>query len=398
MSGALPGRCRRRPQRGLPAAVLPAAVFPVLLVLPLFLSGCLDDGPGPPPPTGPSSLALSIRLRATPDVLPIDGASRAAVSIDATRPGGVPAVGLRLAIRIVEGPIAHDAGRLSARSVVTDGAGRASFSYRAPPPPGNAAAGAVDTGRIVTLVVQPVAGDHANAVERRVRIRLVPSGVVTPPFDVQPGFEVTPAAPVIFDQVRFSAARCPAGDPAATGCTRDPSGLITAHRWDFGDGGRASGRQPGHVYAQAGTYLVRLTVTDAFDRSAEATRTVTVAAGTPPTASFVVSPVPAAAGAEVFFDASASTSAGGRRLVSYEWRFGDGGAGSGVRASHVYRRAGTYMATVNVTDDFGRRGAAAKTVEVVDDPTPGQRQAAHPGARREPPSSPGTAAAPGHVQ
>ena len=327
--------------------------------------GCLQEGREPPPPAGPSALALSIRLRATPDVLPIDGAARSVVAVTATRPHRVPAAGLRLAVRIVEGATAHDAGRLSTRAIVTDGGGRAVFSYRAPRPSGNIGR-SVDSGRIITLVVTPVTDDFSNAVERRVRIRLVPAGMVVPPFDVQPGFDVTPAAPVVFDQVRFSAGACPAGEPAAASCTRDPAGLIAEYGWDFGDGGRASGPMPGHVYSTAGTYLVRMVVADAFDRSAEATRTVTVTAAAPPTASFVVSPIPVAAGDEAFFDASASAAADGRRLVSHEWNFGDGGAGRGVVTSHVYREAGTYTVTVNVTDDTGRRGSAAGAVKVVD--------------------------------
>ena len=355
-------RCRKtwRATRRLAAA----------LVLPSCLVGCLQEGREPPPPAGPSALALSIRLHATPDVLPIDGAARSVVAVTATRPDRVPAADLRLTARIVEGSVAHDAGQLSTRSIVTDRAGHAVFSYRAPRPSGNAGR-SVDTGRVVTLVVTPVTDDFSNAVERRVRIRLVPAGRVIPPFDVQPGFDVTPAAPVVSDQVRFSAAPCPAGDPAAAFCMRDPAGLIAEYLWDFGDGGRASGRMPGHVFSTAGTYLVRMTVTDAFDRSAEATRTVAVTAGAPPTASFVVSPIPVAAGEEVFFDASASAAADGRRLVSHEWNFGDGGAGRGVVTSHVYREARTYTVTVNVTDDSGRRGSAAGVVEVVaaaDDP------------------------------
>ena len=333
------------------------------LVLPACLAGCLADGEGPGPLVGPSALALSIRLRATPDVLPIDGAARAVIDVAAAGPDGAPAADLRLTVRVVDGSTAHGAGQLSTRSIVTDAAGRAVFSYRAPPPSGNPA-GAVDPGRVVTLIVAPMTGDFSNVVGRRVRIRLVPAGAVMPPFDVRPGFEVTPAAPAVFDQVRFSAAPCPAGDPAAAGCTRDPHGLIAGYHWDFGDGGRASGQQLAHVYSTAGTYLVRLTVSDAFNRSAEATRTVAVAAGTPPDASFTVSPIQAAAGEEVFFDASASTAAGGRRLASYAWNFGDGSAGSGVTTSHVYPAANTYTVVLNVTDDTARRGSAAATVKV----------------------------------
>lgn len=352
-------RCSAEVRRGPGAACRLAAAA----VLPALLSGCLQEGRGPGAPAGPSTLALSIRLSATPDVLPADGVSEALVAVAAAGPDGTPADGLRLAARIVDGSTPRDLGRLSRRSVVTDAAGRAAFSYRAPA--GNAA-GEVDAGRVVTLVVTPVGGDFTEVVERTVRIRLVPPGAVLPPFDVRPGFEVTPPAPGVFEQVRFSAADCPAGAPDGAGCTRDPSGLAADRRWDFGDGGRASGRQVAHVYTRAGTYLVRLTVTDAFGRSAEATATVIVAAGVPPKASFAVSPIPAEDGAEVFFDAGLSTAAAGRRIVSWDWSFGDGTVGSGVTARHAYRAPATYTAVLRVTDDAGSVGAASAAVEVVD--------------------------------
>lgn len=334
------------------------------IVLPVCVAGCLQEGRGPGALSGPSTLALSIRLSAAPDVLPADGASRAVITVTSAGPDGAPVGNLRLAVRIVEDSIPHDVGRLSTRFVVTDAAGHAAFSYRAPAPDGGAS-GDVDRGRIVTLVVAPVADDFGGAVERRVRIRLVPAGAVIPPFDVQPGFEVTPASPSVFDQVRFSAAACRPAE-SATDCTRDPSGLIASFQWDFGDGRRAWGQQLSHAYSTAGTYFVRLSVTDSFGRSADATSTLTVAAGPPPDASFTVSPLPAAAGAEVFFDASPSTAAAGRRIVSYAWDFGDGSGGNGMSTRHVYGTASTYTVVLNVTDDAGRRGSTTATVEVVD--------------------------------
>lgn len=334
-------------------------------VLAALLAACLQDGRGPGAPVGPSTLALSVRLSVTPDVLPADGRSEALVAVTATRADGAPADRLRLAVRIVDGATPRDLGRLSRRSVVTDAAGRATFSYRAPDPSGSPAGG-VDSGRVVTLVVTPVTDDFTGATERRVRIRLVPAGAVIPPFDVRPGFEVTPPAPGVFDQVRFSAADCPAGAPAGAGCTHDPSGLVADWRWDFGDGAQAFGQQLAHVYARAGTYLVRLTVTDAFERSADATGTVIVAPGIPPDASFTASPTPAVSGEEVFFDASMSSAAAGRRLVSHAWNFGDGSTGSGVAASHVYRSANTYTVVLNVTDDAGSVGSTSASVEIVD--------------------------------
>ncbi|MEO8275434.1 MAG: YCF48-related protein [Thermoanaerobaculia bacterium] len=42
----------------------------------------------------------------------------------------------------------------------------------------------------------------------------------------------------------------------------DPDGSIASWAWSFGDGGASSASDPSHLYATAGTYLVRLTVTD----------------------------------------------------------------------------------------------------------------------------------------
>ncbi|NVJ60713.1 MAG: PKD domain-containing protein [Gammaproteobacteria bacterium] len=57
---------------------------------------------------------------------------------------------------------------------------------------------------------------------------------------------------------------------------------ITAYQWDFGDGTGSTGVTTNHTFAQSGSYIVTLTVTDAQEAQSEAERTVTLTAPTNP--------------------------------------------------------------------------------------------------------------------
>lgn len=47
-----------------------------------------------------------------------------------------------------------------------------------------------------------------------------------------------------------------------TDASQDPDGQIFRREWDFGDGASSSQQNPSHAFAQAGAYIVRLSVTD----------------------------------------------------------------------------------------------------------------------------------------
>jgi chitodextrinase len=51
-------------------------------------------------------------------------------------------------------------------------------------------------------------------------------------------------------------------------------------------------------------------------------------------------------------------------IASYTWDFGDGRSGSGKTTSHAYDEAGTYLATLRVTDQLGRSAATTQSVVV----------------------------------
>ncbi|MGB9722613.1 MAG: PKD domain-containing protein [Chloroflexia bacterium] len=71
-----------------------------------------------------------------------------------------------------------------------------------------------------------------------------------------------------------------AGQPIAfdASASTDPDGQISRYLWNFGDGTVSPGMQVEHVYAQAGTYAVLLTVTDNGEMDATASLVVTVTA------------------------------------------------------------------------------------------------------------------------
>jgi PKD repeat protein len=146
----------------------------------------------------------------------------------------------------------------------------------------------------------------------------------------------------------------------------DPDGSVVGYQWNFGDGGGAAGATPVHAYAATGTYTVTLTVTDSDGLTHSALTTVQVADG-----SGLQSPVARVGGpyrgtvaTPLSFDGSASSDADGT-IVSFDWTFGDGTAGTGSRLMHVYSSAGVYTVLLTVTDDSGRTGHATTTAEIV---------------------------------
>lgn len=72
-------------------------------------------------------------------------------------------------------------------------------------------------------------------------------------------------------------------------------------------------------------------------------------------------------GQTVNFDGSGSTDPDGS-IVTYSWDFGDGATGTGVNTAHSYMVAGTYTATLVVTDNGGLTGTDTAIVTVNEAP------------------------------
>jgi PKD repeat protein len=317
--------------------------------------GCTMHKQEAPPLAGPSTLGTSITVSASPDVLAQDGASQALVTIVAADSNGQPLRNLTLRAEIGVSGVIADFGTLSAHTVVTDGSGRASLIFTAPPPP----AGPAPTTN-VDILITPIGTDFGNEVSRQATIRLVPSGVVAPPRgSVTPAFTVTPASPLDHEPALFDGT-----------ASKSTTGTIVTWSWSFGDGKTASGQTVTHSFSIAGSFPVTLTATDSIGASNSITQAVTVGQGALPTAIFIVSPSAPIVGQNLNFNAAQSRPAPGRTIRFFDWDFGDGSQGSGVQVGHAYATAGTFTVLLTVTDDAGRTATAAQPVTVATgDPT-----------------------------
>lgn len=140
----------------------------------------------------------------------------------------------------------------------------------------------------------------------------------------------------------------------------DPNGTIASYAWTFGDGGTSPAANPNHPYAAAGTYQVKLTVTDNAGATNAVTHPVTVAAANQsPTAAFTST----ASGLTASFDGTGSSDPDGT-IASYAWDFGDGGTSTAPSPSHPYAAAGTFQMTLAVTDNQGATGSVTQPITV----------------------------------
>jgi PKD repeat protein len=317
------------------------------------LGGCTVDETEIPPLSGPSELGLSLQMTATPDILPQDGSSQSAVQIVARGPDGRAVRALSLRMEIAVGGIVQDFGTLSSRTVVTGDDGIARLTYTAAPRSGDPSYAGSD----IQLRATPISTDYAGTTSREITMRLTPPGVILPPNGAPvPEFTWSPAEVTLNADTIFDASATTDEGRACGNCT---------YNWTMGDGTSKSGQVITHFYRTAGTFTVRLTVTDPGGQTASKAQAVTVAAGQAPTAAFTFSPTEARASRDIFFNATASTAAPGRRIVFYEWDFGSGRTAEGVTVAKRYDTPGSYVVTLKVTDDIGATATVSQTVSVV---------------------------------
>lgn len=331
-----------------------------LLLAALASSACTVSKTDAPPLTGPSELALSVRVTATPDSVSLDGGSQSAVVVEARDANGAPRSGLPVRLDIAVGQALQDCGHLSARNVVTGSDGRATSVFTAPAMPLPLPQCQGFSG-VVTIIAIPSGNNFDTSQLQSATIRMVPTGVILPPAGTPTAaFTFTPSPATANLPLQFDASTSQPGAGASQ---------IVTYNWNFGDGASGTGKTAAHTFTAQNTYNVTLTVTNDRGLSASTTQAIGVGAAALPTPLFTVSPSAAAVNETVFFNASTSTPGSGHSTItSYRWTFGDGLTGSGVAVTHAYAVAGTYTVQLKVTDESGQSNTSQGTQITIGSP------------------------------
>lgn len=172
-----------------------------------------------------------------------------------------------------------------------------------------------------------------------------------------------------------SASKTTGNAPLATTFTGSATGGTSpyTYSWNFGDGSVTSSAQnPSHTYMTAGTYTATVTVTDSASPANTATSSVQIivnSVGGNLTATASGLPTSGQIPLTTSFTGSAT---GGTPPYSYSWNFGDGSAMSSAQnPAHTYSTAGTYTATLTVTDSENPSKNVSASVTVTASPING---------------------------
>ena len=177
-------------------------------------------------------------------------------------------------------------------------------------------------------------------------------------------FTVSPASPQTGQEVTF------------TDASTDSDGAIASRAWDTDNDGEfddGNGTTAKRTFTSAGTYTVRLQVTDDDLAPATTTRQVTVAAAPtnpPPTAAFTFSPASPQTGQEVTFT-DASTDNGS--IASRAWDTDNDGSyddGTATTAKRTFTSAGTFTVGLQAVDNLGAAATTTRQVTVTGGPPP----------------------------
>lgn len=146
----------------------------------------------------------------------------------------------------------------------------------------------------------------------------------------------------------------------------ETNGEIVNWTWDFGDGTISYQQNTTHQYTDNGTYLITLNVTNNVGASNKTSQTLTVL-NVRPIPNFTYIPLRPTNLQIIQFTDSSTDSDG--TVAYWTWNFGDGTAvNHSQNPTHQYIDNGTYLITLNITDDDGTTNETNREITVLNVP------------------------------
>lgn len=127
-----------------------------------------------------------------------------------------------------------------------------------------------------------------------------------------------------------------------------PAGSVLSWNWNFGDGGTSTEQNPTHIYQNAGSYTVSLTISDDAGCTNTETKFNFVNYIPYPTPNFSASLTHVCPEQNITFNNLSSPDA-----VSFYWDFGDGNTSSLAYPVHAYSSPGVYTVTLTAANANG---------------------------------------------
>jgi PKD repeat protein len=149
----------------------------------------------------------------------------------------------------------------------------------------------------------------------------------------------------------FSADKIAGCAPLLVSFTDLSSGNPVSWQWDFGNGNTSTLPKPAVIFANPGTYEVKLTVKDAANASSTKIKTALIQVYAKPTADFTVDKTSACP--QTLFSFADISVRGSGTINQWQWDFGDGLGTNTTSPAHSYSSSGTYMVRLTITDNNG---------------------------------------------
>jgi PKD repeat protein len=232
--------------------------FAAVLVAGLIAGGCAVHQTEEPPLAGPSELAQSIAVTASPDTInvgsyPSTAGDSSTILVLVRDSTGRPKSNQTVRLSMLVGAAQEDCGQLTPRTLTTDTNGRATAVFTAPgqPLPQPECLGFTAPGT-VTVFATVVGTNYQTSGAQSASIHMLVPAVIQPAGGVIVNFTYSPLTVQVGADITFS----DAGSLAAGGCA------ISTYQWFFNDGITKTGAVVLHDFAPAGTYTAQLVVTD----------------------------------------------------------------------------------------------------------------------------------------